>query len=122
MVTSVSSLGRSGLYDWLVQRVSAVVLLLWFVYAGFFVVTHAPLNYELWHDFFNHTAMRVFTLAAMVSLCMHAWIGLWTISTDYLTPMMLGGKATFVRLVFQLGVLAVLAAYLVWSIQILWSL
>ena len=27
MVTAVTSLGRSGLYDWLMQRVSAVILL-----------------------------------------------------------------------------------------------
>ena len=26
MVTSVTSLGRNGLYDWLIQRVSAVVI------------------------------------------------------------------------------------------------
>ena len=29
MVTSVTSFGRSGLYDWLVQRVSAVIILLY---------------------------------------------------------------------------------------------
>ena len=26
MVTSVTSLGRNGLYDWLIQRVSAVII------------------------------------------------------------------------------------------------
>lgn len=32
MVASVTSLGRSGVYDWLVQRVSAIVLAVYFVF------------------------------------------------------------------------------------------
>ena len=31
MVTAVTNLGRSGLYDWLMQRVSAVILLAYFI-------------------------------------------------------------------------------------------
>ncbi len=35
MVTSVTNFGRSGVYDWLVQRVSALV---WLAYVLFLVV------------------------------------------------------------------------------------
>ena len=122
MVTSVSSLCRSGAYDWLVQRVSAVVMLLWCLFITFYLATNSPLTFEAWHGLFAHTSMRVFTLAAMISMCLHAWVGLWTISTDYFTPMLLGSKATVVRLIFQLLCLVFIAAYLIWSIQILWSL
>ncbi|RLA58972.1 MAG: succinate dehydrogenase, hydrophobic membrane anchor protein, partial [Gammaproteobacteria bacterium] len=34
MVTAVTNLGRSGLYDWLMQRVTAVILLAYFLYVG----------------------------------------------------------------------------------------
>lgn len=121
MVTSVSSLGRNGLYDWLAQRVSAVVLLVWILFTVGFIATHSPLTYPAWQGLFSHTSMRVFTLLAMLSLCVHAWVGMWTISTDYFTPALLGSKATTVRLLFQLAVLAVLLGYLIWCIQILWS-
>ena len=32
MVTSVTNLSRSGLYDWMAQRVSAVVLAAYFIF------------------------------------------------------------------------------------------
>ena len=34
MVTAVTSMGRSGLSDWLMQRVTAVILLAYFLYVG----------------------------------------------------------------------------------------
>ena len=122
MVTSVTSLGRNGIYDWLVQRVSAVVLLAWFLFVGGFVATHSGLSFADWQGLFAQTWMRIFTLIAVLALCAHAWIGMWTISTDYFTPMMLGSKATAVRLLFQLVCLAVLVIYLLWCVQILWSI
>jgi succinate dehydrogenase / fumarate reductase membrane anchor subunit len=122
MVTSVTSLGRSGLYDWLVQRVSAVVLLLWVVFVAYFVATTTPLTYASWQQLFAQTWMRIFTLAAVLALCAHAWIGMWTISTDYFTTALLGSKATAVRLLFQIVTLMILVVYLLWSVQILWSI
>ncbi len=122
MVTSVSSLGRSGVFDWLVQRVSAVVLLAWFVFVGIYLATHSSLTFEQWTNLFNLTGMRIFTLGAILALCAHAWVGMWTISTDYLTPAMLGKAATSVRLLFQLATLAVLLVYLIWCTQILWRI
>jgi len=122
MVTSVSSLGRSGVFDWLVQRISAVVLLGWFVFVGIYLASHPALTFEQWTNLFNMTGMRIFTLTAIVALCAHAWVGMWTISTDYLTSTMLGKAATVVRLLFQLATLAVLVVYLVWCTQILWRI
>ena len=122
MVTSVSSLGRNGVFDWLVQRVSAVVMLAWFVFLAVFLATHSALTYDEWRNLFDFTLMRIFTLTTMVALCAHAWVGLWTISTDYLTSTMFGRMATLLRLLFQLGMLAVLVVYLCWCTQILWRI
>lgn len=122
MVTSVTSLGRSGVYDWLVQRVSAVVLLCWFLFMAGFLASHSDLSYADWQALFSRTWMRFFTLGAMLSLVAHAWVGMWTIFTDYFSASMLGRKATVVRLLFQLACLLVLAVYLLWCVQILWSI
>ncbi len=122
MVTNVTSLGRNGVYDWLVQRVSAVVMLAWFLFVGGFIATHGDLQFIEWRALFAQIWMKVFTLAALVSLLAHAWIGMWTISTDYLTRLSLGSSATFVRLVFQLICFAILLVYFVWAVQILWSI
>jgi len=120
MVTAVTNLGRSGLSDWLVQRISAIVLLAYTAFITYILLACSP-DYAEWKAFFEQTFVRVFSIAAVLSIVMHAWIGMWSVSTDYLTERMLGRKATVLRLAFQAICAAVLFTYMVWGIQILWS-
>ncbi|HUH37278.1 MAG TPA: succinate dehydrogenase, hydrophobic membrane anchor protein [Spongiibacteraceae bacterium] len=120
MVTAVSNLGRSGLYDWLVQRVSAVVLLAYVIFIVA-VLMGGELQYAEWKALFAQTWVRVFSLGALLSLVLHAWIGLWSVSTDYLTERLMGTTGNVLRGLFQFGTLALLFTYVVWGIQILWS-
>jgi succinate dehydrogenase / fumarate reductase, membrane anchor subunit len=121
MVTSVTSFGRSGLYDWLLQRFTALILLTYVLCVGSFLLTHPQLDYAAWRGYMGNTAMKVFSVMALVSVVVHAWIGLWSVSTDYLTVRVLGPRATWLRVLFQGGYAIVLFAYLVWGVQILWS-
>ena len=122
MVTNVTSFGRSGVYDWVVQRITAVYLALYFVGLMGFLVAHPDLTFAQWQGLFHATWMRIASLFALVALCAHAWVGLWTIATDYLTSDLLGSKATFIRFAFQSACVIVMFIYLVWGIQILWGL
>lgn len=122
MVTSVTSFGRSGLADWLVQRLTALILLSYFLFIVGYLVFNADVTYTDWKALFALTSVRVFSLAALLSICMHAWIGLWAVSTDYLTERQLGSKGTILRLVFQVSYSAVIFTYLVWGVQVLWGL
>ena len=54
-----------------------------------------------WHALFSANWMRIFSLLALVALSVHAWVGMWTISTDYLTNMAIGKWATGVRFLFR---------------------
>jgi len=121
MVTAVTNLGRSGLFDWLVQRATAVILLLYVVFLVGFFAFHPNLSYGEWKGLFGHTAVRVFSVAALFAIVAHAWIGLWGVSTDYLTVRLMGPKATALRLAFQAAYTIVLFSYLVWGIQVFWS-
>jgi succinate dehydrogenase / fumarate reductase membrane anchor subunit len=121
MVTAVTSFGRSGLYDWLLQRVTAVILLAYVLCVGGIVVSTPHLDYAVWREHFDGTAMKVFSMMALLSVIVHAWIGLWAVSTDYLTVRLMGAKATGIRIVFQGAYAVVLFAYLVWGVQILWG-
>jgi succinate dehydrogenase / fumarate reductase membrane anchor subunit len=121
MVTTVTSFGRSGLYDWLLQRFTAVVLLAYALCTGSFLLLHPDLDYAQWKGYFSNTAMQVFSVMALLSLVAHAWIGLWAVSTDYLTVRLMGPGATVLRLLFQGAFALVLFVYLVWGIQILWG-
>ncbi len=119
MVTSVTSFGRSGLSDWLVQRVSGVILLAYFVCIG--ATLMGGVDYAQWKTMFELTSMRIFTLLAILSLAAHAWIGMWAVGTDYLTERLMGPKGNVLRLAYQIGCGLVIFIYVIWGIQILWG-
>jgi len=122
MVTNVTSLGRNGLYDWLVQRISAVIILMYVLCHAAIIFTTPEMDYVRWRALFSDTGMKIFSLATLVALCAHAWVGIWTIATDYLTTRMLGSKGTFVRILFLVICLGITMVYFIWGIMILWSL
>ncbi len=115
VVTASTSLGRSGLHDWIIQRVSAIVMLAYVIFLGYFICTTPDLSFQVWQELFASTFMKVFSLLALLSVIGHAWIGLWIVSTDYMPKLA-------IRFVFQVLVILICLALLVWGIQILWSL
>ena len=125
LVTNVTSFGRSGLSDFVLQRVSALVIgaygisIVGFVVAG--DVSHASLT-----AFLGGMTMRWFSTAAVVALGVHAWIGMWTVGTDYIRQHAfgagLGGSAFGLRLIYQFGCVAAIVVYMAWSLTIIWGL
>ncbi|MEQ8408377.1 MAG: succinate dehydrogenase, hydrophobic membrane anchor protein [Gammaproteobacteria bacterium] len=121
MVTNATSFSRSGLTDWLVQRLSAVVLGAYMLcILGSFVV-HPDMDYEQWRALFAADSMRIFSLLSLAALCAHAWIGMWTVGTDYLTSLQFGKGATSIRLAYQAICILLIAVYLIWGIRIFWG-
>lgn len=115
MVESILSFSRLGLRDWLWQRVSAVIVAAYVIFLGGFWVCHANLTFAVWAGFLTSPAMAVFSLLALVSLLIHAWIGMWTVLTDYISNYAL-------RLFLEVVVIFTLIGYFAWGIEILWSL
>lgn len=121
MVTQVLSLSRSGLADFVIQRVTAVILAAYtFCVLGFFLsaeqVSHATLG-----AFFWSAPMQIFSTLAILSTIAHGWIGMWTIGTDYLRPAHIGSLATAIRFVYQLACLLAIFVYLVWALRLIWQ-
>ena len=83
MVSSITNLTRNGLSDWMVQRVTAVVLGSYTLFMfGFFALT-SDLDYQQWQGLFSAMWFKIYTLAALLALGGHIWIGMWTVATDY---------------------------------------
>lgn len=115
MVTNVTSFGRSGLYDWMVQRVTAVIMLAYTLFIVGYLLSHPNLDFSQWQALFENLAMRIFTLLVVVSFAAHAWIGLWCVTTDYI-PM------TGLRFVVQAGTGLITFIYVAWAVQIIWGI
>ncbi len=118
---SATSFSRSGLSDWLIQRVSAIILAAYTVWLFGFFILNPGLEFATWQAFMSGTCMRIFTLLALLSFVAHAWIGMWTIFTDYLTTSQMGASANIVRLLAQIGMAIALFVVVVWGIQIIWG-
>lgn len=111
VVGSVTNFSRNGLSDWLWQRVSAVVFLAYCVMLCYAIFSTPGHNFEHWHAWFMQPWMRVFTLLALLSVLIHAWVGIWTVLTDYI-------KLGFLRLIMQCGMIGLLFVYLIWGATI----
>ncbi len=120
MVSQVTSLSRNGVSDWLIQRVSAYVLAAYTVFIVGYLLIMSP-GYEEWSALFSQTWMQVASLVALIATCAHAWIGMWTIGTDYIREHYFGGGADSIRLIYQVVVVLALLSYLIWGVQILWG-
>ena len=130
MVTQVTSLARSGLADFLIQRLSAVVLALYTLcLLSFFLVTDGVnggvsggLDHRQLVEFFGSASMRAFSVLAVLSTAAHGWIGMWTVGTDYIRPHYFGARAVAVRMAYQAGCGLLLFIYVWWGIRLFWML
>jgi len=103
-----------GWRDWLVQRITAVVMMLYTFYVLALLIWHGGLDGAAWRSIFGSAVFRVATFLFMISLLWHAWVGVRNILMDYVKPVSL-------RLVLEVVVIAVIVAYAGWTIQLLWG-
>ena len=104
---------RSGLKEWVVQRGTAVLMVLSIAAWAVSYMYSSPSGYAEWSAFMDGSWMRVVTFLFVVSLAWHAWIGGRDICMDYI-------KHDGLRMVKQFGLIVWLAACVVWSAGILW--
>jgi succinate dehydrogenase / fumarate reductase membrane anchor subunit len=64
--------------------------------------------------FFGSAFTKVFTLLALFSILIHAWIGMWQVLTDYVKPLA-------VRLPLQLAIVVALVAYVLYGFVVVWG-
>jgi succinate dehydrogenase / fumarate reductase membrane anchor subunit len=114
MVTNVTSLTGNGLKDWLIQRITAVYFAFFSCFLLGFLLMHPHLSYQDWFALFHCKLFQVASVIGLLSLTLHAWIGIWTVTTDYIS-------CTAIRLSVQLLVLLLLLGQLIYGFMIIWG-
>tara|TARA_B100000686_G_C16798672_1_gene984289 strand:+ start:887 stop:1231 length:345 start_codon:yes stop_codon:yes gene_type:complete len=114
MVSRIVTGARYGLIDWLIQRVTAVVITIYILLIIALLLIASPEGYTSWKDIFFNQWMRILTFLTFISLCWHAWIGIRNILMDYV-------HKTNIRLILQVLVILVLFFYAIWAIEIMWG-
>ncbi|MGC2047995.1 MAG: succinate dehydrogenase, hydrophobic membrane anchor protein [Gallionella sp.] len=115
MVNRVVTGAHYGLRDWLIQRITAVVMAAYCLLFAGYLLLEPHLDYDIWTALFSSEVVRTFTLLFLMSLFYHAWIGIRDIVMDYVKP-------AGVRLVIHVLVILALLVYTIWSVQILWGM
>jgi succinate dehydrogenase / fumarate reductase membrane anchor subunit len=103
-----------GWRGWLMQRVTAVVMLFYTLFFVAVLISLPTLDYEHWRALWRLPMMRFATLLFLLAVSLHAWVGVRNIFMDYI-------KDTGVRLILYVLVIVALVAYGVWAVQILWG-
>ena len=120
MVTPVTSFGRSGVADFVLQRASAVVLAVYaLLVLGYFLFGAVEQSGIV--AFFGSLPMRVLSTLALLALAAHGWIGMWTVGTDYVREHYFGRGHSVFQAVYQLLCLAAVFVYLVWPLSVIWG-
>jgi succinate dehydrogenase / fumarate reductase membrane anchor subunit len=103
-----------GVRDWLAQRVTAVVMVIYSVIFMVMLLKLPQFDFGSWKAMWSGPWMRYATLLFLLSLFVHAWIGMRNIFMDYI-------KSSGVRIVLYSLVILSLFAYGAWAVQILWG-
>jgi succinate dehydrogenase / fumarate reductase membrane anchor subunit len=113
MVNRIVTGAHYGMRDWLAQRVTAALMVVYTLGLAALLFSRRPVTYPVWRDLFAQGWMRIATLLFAASLAWHAWVGMRDILMDYIKP-------TGLRLGLEVLTLILLAGYLAWTMQILW--
>lgn len=111
---SLLHLFTHGMSEWLLQRVTAIVMALYTVALAIVLLMLMPADYVDWKSLFDSQIVKFSTFAFFLSLLLHAWIGMQDVLSDYV-------KFNRLRAVLRLAVGIMLLLLAGWAIQILWG-
>jgi succinate dehydrogenase / fumarate reductase membrane anchor subunit len=114
MVKTVLGVKHQGFRDWVVQRISAIIMAVYSITLIAYLVICPIGSYAEWRALFTPEWMKIATMMFVVSILFHAWIGMWTIFTDYVKPFV-------IRCILELFVFLILSACFFWGLLIVWS-
>lgn len=115
MVTNQASIKRDGIQDYVSLRTTALVILAYSIFMLWFFVSTPEVSFEVWSGLFSNLLVKVFTLAALVSIMIHVRIGLWQVLTDYIKPHTLRAGLQYVLNLIAFAYVAI-GVFVLWGV------
>ena len=101
-----------GLRTWIMQRLTAVYMVVYLACLAFYMPALETLTFETWRNQFSHPFANIATGFFFFALLYHAWVGVRDILIDYV-------QWGVLRFTLWVLVTAVLSAMGVWTVMIL---
>ena len=97
MVTKLYRLKKTGIFDYVFVRITAVIQAVYFSVITFYWLVNRDFKYEQLSDFFDILIVEIFTVIVAFSIAYHSVQGIWNVATDYLTQAQIGASAKILR-------------------------
>ncbi len=102
----------TGLRAWLLQRISAIYMLLCIIFFLTHFIVEPPDSYQAWHGWMMRSGVSIATAIFFAALLLHVWVGVRDVLMDYIHPLALRVSALTL---LGIGLMAMMA----WVIRIL---
>ena len=103
-----------GMRTWLLQRLTAIYMLLFGAGFSVYIICQPVVDYASWRNLFVHPVANIATLIFFFSILYHAWVGVRDILIDYI-------KFSPLRFILWIAITTLLVAMGVWVSMILYS-
>ena len=97
MVTKLYKLKKTGIFDYVLVRITAVIQAVYFSVITFYWLVNRDFNYQQFSGFFDILLIEIFTVIVAMSIAYHSIKGIWNVATDYLTQAQIGASAKVLR-------------------------
>ena len=104
-----------GMRDWLMQRITAVIMLIFTLTLIITSFSSSAKGYQWWAGLMSNWAMQGMAMIAFVALAWHAWVGMRDIWMDYVKPAGIRLTLHIITIVWVLGSLLL-------AVRVLWKL
>ena len=108
-------IAHNGLTDWLLQRITASILIVYTIVMVYEISTMEIASFEEWVGIFSQVWMKVLSVLASIALIYHAWVGIREIWIDYVQPVK-------IRISLQIFSIGWLVGCGVWIVFIIWKI
>lgn len=103
----------AGLRAWLVQRVTALYMLVFMLYFIAHFVFDPPRSYLAWHAWMQGPTVSTAAIVFFAALLAHVWVGIRDVILDYVKPLAIRVSALALLGFCLIGLAA-------WVMRVLW--